>query len=100
MVFLLFFFAGWEGHYTKTPNTRVGTLPTAAMRAGDFSSFGTTIYDPRTGNPTTGEGRTPFPNNQIPLSRMDPTAGVMLKSTGLPSTSTCSTREVGMFLPT
>ncbi|MCG6928472.1 MAG: TonB-dependent receptor [Acidobacteria bacterium] len=70
----LFFFAGWEGHYTKTPNTRTGTLPTAAMRAGDFSAFGTTIYDPLTGDPNTGEGRTPFPNNIIPAGRIDPIA--------------------------
>jgi len=68
----LFFFAGWEGHYTKTPNTRTGTLPTAAMRAGDFSSFGTTIYDPLTGDPSTGAGRTPFPGNIIPADRISP----------------------------
>ena len=70
----LFFFGGWEGHYTKTPNTRTGTLPTAAMRAGDFSSFGTTIYDPLTGDPNTGAGRTPFPNNIIPADRISPIA--------------------------
>ena len=48
---------------------RRGPLPTAAMRAGDFSAFGTTIYDPATGNPD-GSGRTPFPNNVIPANRI------------------------------
>jgi hypothetical protein len=65
----LFFFAGWEGHYTTTPATRTTTLPTEAMRNGDFSAFGTTIYDPATGN-ADGTGRTPFPNNVIPAGRI------------------------------
>ena len=43
--------AAWEGHVRRAlPARRTGTLPTAAMRAGDFSAFGTTIYDPATGN--------------------------------------------------
>ena len=49
------------------------TLPTVAMRTGDFSgvlaSVGTVIYDPLTGN-TNGTGRTPFPDNMIPSSRI------------------------------
>jgi len=65
----LFFFAAWEGHYTTSPSTFTSTLPTAAMRAGDFSAFGTTIYDPATGN-ADGSGRTPFPNNVIPANRI------------------------------
>jgi outer membrane receptor protein involved in Fe transport len=69
----LFFFGGWEGHYTPSPYTRTGTMPTAAMRAGDFSAFGTTIYDPATGN-ADGTGRTPFPNNVIPPDRISPIA--------------------------
>jgi len=69
----LFFFGGWEGHYTTSPSTRTGTVPTAAMRAGDFSAFGTTIYDPATGNPD-GTGRTPFPGNVIPADRISPIA--------------------------
>ncbi|HXY39151.1 MAG TPA: carboxypeptidase-like regulatory domain-containing protein, partial [Vicinamibacteria bacterium] len=69
----LFFFASWEGHYTTTPETDVLSVPTAAMRAGDFSAFGTTIYDPATGNPD-GSGKTPFPNNIIPANRISPIA--------------------------
>ncbi len=69
----LFFFAGWEGTYEKTANTRTSTVPTAAMRTGDFSAFGTTIYDPASGNPD-GSGRTPFPGDIIPANRISPIA--------------------------
>ena len=65
----LFFFGAWEGSYATSPNTRTGTLPTAEMRAGNFSAFGTTIYDPATGK-ADGTGRTPFPNNIIPANRI------------------------------
>ncbi len=46
----LFFFYSFDG--TRQRQGAVGTysVPTAAMRAGDFSSYGTTIYDPLTGN--------------------------------------------------
>ena len=45
------------------------TLPNAAMRTGDFSATGTTIYDPLTGN-VDGTGRTPFAGNIIPSNRI------------------------------
>ena len=68
----LFFFVDWQEikrrQYASTPNY---TLPTAAMRQGDFNGTGITIYDPLTGNPD-GTGRTPFANNVIPANRIDP----------------------------
>ncbi len=43
-------------------------MPTAALRAGDFTGTGTVIYDPHTGNPD-GTGRTPFANQAaIPIN--------------------------------
>ncbi len=67
----LFWFADWQGtrrsQYAATTNL---TLPTAAMRSGDFSTQGTIIYDPLTGN-ADGSGRTPFTNNSIPAARID-----------------------------
>ena len=42
-----------------------GPLPTAAMRAGDFSAFGTTIYDPATGN-AGRHGPHPVPEQRHP----------------------------------
>ena len=66
----LFWFMDYEGtkqsQYAADPNL---TLPTAAMRTGDFSAAPTIIYDPLTGNPD-GTGRTPFPNNTIPSARI------------------------------
>jgi hypothetical protein len=66
----LFWFMDYEGtkqsQYAADPNL---TLPTAAMRTGDFSGTPTTIYDPLTGN-ASGSGRTPFAGNIIPASRI------------------------------
>ncbi len=66
----LFFFVDFQGtkrrQFASTPNL---TLPTAAMRTGDFSATNTTVYDPLTGN-TDGSGRTAFPNNIIPSGRI------------------------------
>jgi len=64
----LFFFVSDEQTSRRTNVSRLVTIPTAAQRAGDLSSFGTTIYDPMTGN-SDGSGRTPFPNNIIPVTR-------------------------------
>jgi len=72
----LFFFGSYDGTYERdNRNTGLVTLPTAAIRAGDFTGTGTIIYDPHTGNPD-GTGRTPFPNQAaIPI---DPIAAKIL----------------------
>ncbi|HKE21519.1 MAG TPA: TonB-dependent receptor [Bryobacteraceae bacterium] len=66
----LFWFMSWEdtkqSQFASDANL---TLPTAAMRTGDFSAAPTTIYDPLTGNPD-GTGRTPFAGNIIPGNRI------------------------------
>ena len=41
-------------------------LPTALMRAGNFSETGTAIYDPLTGNTATGTGRVTFASENCP----------------------------------
>src|SRR5712692_5522653 len=61
----LFFFAGEEWKKIRrftTPALR--TLPTRAMRQGDFSALATPLRDPLTGQP--------FPGNVIPASRITP----------------------------
>ena len=90
-----FFFLNMEEFINKASSAGiVGNMPTAAQRMGDFSailtatgnkSIGTdsagntilnqAIYDPAT-NYTQGGNilRTPFPNNIIPQSRLDPVA--------------------------
>jgi hypothetical protein len=73
----LFFFLDYQGtkrrQYAQAVNL---TLPTAAMRTGDFSATSTTIYDPLTGNPD-GTGRTPFAGNVIPSNRISSAAAKM-----------------------
>lgn len=73
----LFFFLDWQAtkrrQYAATPNL---TLPTQAMRNGDFNGTGITIYNPLTGNPD-GTNRQPFDGNKIPLSMIDPASAKM-----------------------
>jgi hypothetical protein len=61
-----FFFADVEGYRQQQGVTNLITLPTARMRAGDFSELPVTIYDPLT--------RTPFASNQILANRLNPIA--------------------------
>lgn len=72
----LFFFTDWERTSRRRAVTAFRTVPTAAMRQGDFSATGATIYDPNTGN-ADGTGRTAFPRNIIPTDRIDPAAAYM-----------------------
>jgi hypothetical protein len=80
----LFFFGSWEGVYETKSYTNKGTVATEAMRRGDFSGLGTTIYDPATGNPD-GTGRTPFPGNIIPPDRISPIAAQIQEAVPLPN---------------
>jgi hypothetical protein len=68
----LFYFADFQSSRDLVGQLATPTIPTMAMRQGDFSASPTTIYDPNTGNIATGAGRTPFPNQQIPLTRISP----------------------------
>jgi hypothetical protein len=68
----IFFFGGWQGTgIQNVGGTLNNTVPTAAMRAGDFSAITTPLRDPVNGGT--------FPNNQIPLSRFDPASLEVLK---------------------
>src|SRR5262249_12467051 len=70
-----FFFFGWQ--HTDLQNvgsTKTATVPTAEQRAGNFGS--TAVRDPLTGQL--------FPNNQIPISRFDPSSVNVLKYMPIP----------------
>jgi Carboxypeptidase regulatory-like domain/TonB dependent receptor len=70
----LFFFLDYQGTKQRQYGSDVNlTLPTDAMRQGNFNGTGITVYDPLTGNPN-GTGRQPFPNDTIPANRIDPAA--------------------------
>ena len=68
-----FFFFVYEGQRQARGLTLRASVPPVALRNGDFGEFGTTIYDPMTTDPATGE-RQPFPNNVIPANRITPQA--------------------------
>jgi hypothetical protein len=96
----LFWFMSYEStrqsQFASDPNL---TLPTVAMRTGDFSATGVVVYDPLTGN-ADGTGRTPFPGNMVPTKRIG-SASATLTSL-LPNLTVCagnttrSTRTITM----
>lgn len=91
-----FFFFGWEGFRLRQGQSYVYSVPTDAMRSGDFSNVRNAsgalipIYDPLTtcgrfNNPACARDasggeivtRQQFPGNVIPTSRLDPAAKVL-----------------------
>jgi outer membrane receptor protein involved in Fe transport len=79
-----FFFGSYQGTFDRQLAQRFGTVPTAAMRDGDFSASPTPIYDPATGA-ANGSGRTAFQGNIIPRGRFDPIALKLLADLPLPN---------------
>jgi hypothetical protein len=74
----LFYFGTYQGTRIRSEAAgRVAFVPTAAERAGDFSSFAGQLVDPVT--------RQPFPNNQIPQHRISPVAKYFLDWIPLPN---------------
>ncbi len=80
----LFFFVAYEGTTDREAASRFGTVPTAAIKAGDMSASTRLIYDPDTGD-FQGNNRTAFPNNQVPLARMSPISRQLSDLTPLPT---------------
>jgi outer membrane receptor protein involved in Fe transport len=82
----LFVFGDFQLVRLNSQNSVVTTVPTAAFRQGDFSAYAATypIYDPTTGNPD-GSGRTMYPNNVIPQSKISPVAQNLLALLPLPN---------------
>ena len=62
-------FFNYTGNLVHSGVDQPSSLPTAAERAGNFSSVSSMIFDPLTGN-SDGSGRTQFPGNVIPVSRI------------------------------
>ena len=87
----LFFFGSYEGYRSKTNRYTFYTVPDAALRSGDFSNALNTngtvqrIYDPMTGDMSTGTGRAQFANNVIPASRFNPIARTLLALYPMPN---------------
>ena len=89
-----FFFSFEQFRQSVYSTTTIGVVPTAAQRRGDFSAAlnptcnivpasGASVclnqvFDPTTNHLVNGVlERDPFPNNTIPLTRIDPTAAII-----------------------
>lgn len=68
-----FFFGDYQRTIDNAGYVVRATIPTMAMRNGDFRAVSNGIYDPLTGA-LNGSGRTAFANNQIPQERISPIA--------------------------
>jgi hypothetical protein len=81
----IFFFFDYLSVRDHEANTNTVTIPPNPWRTGNFSTSSQIIYDPATGNPLDGTGRTPFPGNIIPTSRINPISAAILNL--IPSTN-------------
>lgn len=82
----LFLFGYYEGIRVRSGGNVLTTVPIDAFRQGDFSSQlpAHPIYDPATGT-AGGMGRSVFPGNVIPTSRLDPIVQNMLSKLPQPT---------------
>jgi hypothetical protein len=75
-----FYFLSWEQIDLRQASTTSTTVPTVAMRAGDFSAAKIpSLFDPLTTalNAAGVQQRNPFPGNIIPPNRQNPTALIL-----------------------
>ena len=93
-----FFLFSYEGIRDSRPRFDAGNsvyVPTAALRSGNFSGLGVTIFDPLTGIVGNGSNgcangvicRTAFQGNIIPDARINPVAKAILNYYSLPKQS-------------
>lgn len=73
----LWFHGFYEGTRELTEFSAAGYSPTQAMFEGNFADSGRVIYDPASYAPDTND-RSPFPNNLIPLSQINPVSKTLL----------------------
>ncbi len=69
--------ASYTGNRGDTLFDQFATVPTAALRAGDFSGSSAAVIDPSTG--------LPFPGNHIPANRISPATATLLQFIPLPN---------------
>jgi hypothetical protein len=79
-----FFFSDYQGHRETQGQTFLSTVPTLAMRNGDFSEISRPIFDPTTG--------AQFQGNVIPSGRIDQVAKNILTQL-YPESNIAGTRQ-------
>jgi hypothetical protein len=65
------FFLNYSGNRSSNFYSAYSTVPTEALRRGDFSELTTAVIDPQTGEP--------FPGNQIPTDRLSAASLALLR---------------------
>ena len=82
-----FFFVNWQATRERTAATRTSSVPTPAMRSGDFSQGFNPIYDPDTTRRDAAGRliRDQFQGNSIPRARWDAAAAKALEFYPLPN---------------
>jgi hypothetical protein len=96
----LFFFADYQGERETTGQSFLLTVPTLTAKNTCTATTGNCdlsqylqgglgqVYNPATGDPNTGAGRTPYPNNQIPVGQLSTPAVNLLKALPAPNDGT------------
>ena len=104
-----FYFANFEANPFKVPSPNIVTVPTAKMRAGDFSDLLALgpqyqIYNPLTIRPHPTQAgrftRDPFPGNIIPATLINPVARAILEYFPLPNQAGTSDGQQNFQNPT
>jgi hypothetical protein len=85
-----FFFGTFEGFRFPRETTIQNTVPTQAMRNGDFSREPVTVKDPQTG--------LPFAGNRIPTERISPIAKAFLELYPMPNAGATDVQHTANFV--
>lgn len=85
-----FFFGTFEGFRFPRGETVQNTVPTQAMRNGDFSAENVVVRDPLTNSP--------FPGNRIPDNRISPIAKAFLTLYPLPNNGQTDKLRVANYI--
>lgn len=92
----LFFFSDYQGTRRTTGRSVLTSVPTALVHSTCLAASGNCdlsqylaggqgqVFDPTTGGPG-GVGRTPFANNQVPVTRLSPIAQAILGKLPMPN---------------
>ncbi len=81
-----FFFVSGEGQRTRRSLTRTFSVPSLTARSGNLAGFAPVCDPMAPGSPSGGCGL--FPNNTIPVERLDPIAVALLERVPAPTSDT------------
>jgi hypothetical protein len=96
----LFYFGNYEGFTRRQERPLVGTVPTLAMRRGDFSAV-RDIFDPTTTRPASGTAsgfaRDAFTGRMIPMARWDPITSRLIQAYPAPQNGALTNNYVAIL---